>query len=306
MTEATAPRAPINRRALGRALSRIADATVAEALAVLESEAGLGREVWRCGITGPAGAGKSSLVGRFVNARLAHRRRVGVVAIDPSSPYTQGAILGDRIRIDAHGDDTELFVRSLASRRARDGLADNIANVLALLEAHDFDDVLIETVGAGQSQYEVRELVDTLVVVLMPGAGDMVQAVKAGILETGDIYVINKGDRPGAKEMVAEIASVLRHPATPDDWLPPVVLTSALSGDGVAELDAAAEAHRVWRARHVATESARRQRRRAHVRALVARRLAEVIDAGADTWWDADVASAYHAVVAGLDYPAGE
>ncbi len=303
MTDATAPRAPINRRALGRALSRIADATVAEALAVLDGEAGAAREVWRCGITGPAGVGKSSLVGRFVNARLAHKRRVGVVAIDPSSPYSQGAILGDRIRIDAHGDDAELFVRSLASRHARDGLADNIANVLALLEAHDFDDVLVETVGAGQSQYEVRELVDTLIVVLMPGAGDMVQAVKAGILETGDIYVINKADRPGAKEMVAEIASVLRHPQSSDDWLPPVVLASALGGDGIAELDAACEAHRAWRASHLDAATARRTRRRAHVRALVARRLAEVMDGADDALWDVDVASAYHAVVAGLDYP---
>ena len=299
----TSTRAPINRRALGRALSKIADATVADALALLDGDAARAEQVWRCGITGPAGVGKSSLVGRFVNARLAHQRRVGVVAIDPSSPYSQGAILGDRIRIDAHGDDSELFVRSLASRRARDGLADNIANVLALLEAHDFDDVIVETVGAGQSQYEVRELVDTLVVVLMPGAGDMVQAVKAGILETGDIYVINKADRPGAREMVAEIASVLRHPHGDDDWRAPVVLASALSGDGIAELDAACEAHRAWRARHVDARLARQQRRRAHVRALVARRLAEVIEAGDDALWDADVASAYHAVVAGLGYP---
>ena len=305
MTAGQSARASINRRALGRALSRIADATVAEALAVLEGEARAGGDVWRCGITGPAGVGKSSLLGRFVNARLAHARRVGVVAIDPSSPYTQGAILGDRIRIDAHGDDAELFVRSLASRRSRDGLADNIANVLALLEAHDFDDVIVETVGAGQSQYEVRELVDTLVVVLMPGAGDMVQAVKAGILETGDIYVINKADRPGAKEMVAEIASVLRHPDGPQAWLPPVVLVCALNGDGIAELDMAAQAHRAWRARHEDRQAALVQRRRAHVRALVARRLAEVIEASDAGLWDADVASAYHAVVAGLGY-AGE
>ncbi len=303
MTASRAPRAPINRRVLGRALSRIADASVAEALAVLDGDARAEGDVWRCGITGPAGAGKSSLLGRFVNARLAHQRRVGVVAIDPSSPYSQGAILGDRIRIDAHGDDAELFVRSLASRRSRDGLADNIANVLALLEASDFDDVIVETVGAGQSQYEVRELVDTLVVVLMPGAGDMVQAIKAGILETGDIYVINKADRPGAKDMVAEIASVLRHPEGVDDWLPPVVLTSALSGDGIAALDVAAEAHRAWRARHVDRQAARHQRRRAHVRALVARRLAEVIEASDEALWDADIACAYHAVVAGLGYP---
>ena len=302
MTAPASARAPINRRALGRALSRIADATVAEALAVLDGEARPSSDVWRCGITGPAGVGKSSLVGRFVNARLAHQRRVGVVAIDPSSPYTQGAILGDRICIDAHGDDAELFVRSLASRRARDGLADNIANVLALLEAHEFDDVIVETVGAGQSQYEVRELVDTLVVVLMPGAGDMVQAVKAGILETGDIYVINKADRPGAKEMVAEIASVLRHPEGPDAWLPPVVLVSALSGDGIAELDVAAQAHRAWRARHEDRQAAQLQRRRAHVRALVARRLAEVVDTSDAALWDADVASAYHAVIARLGY----
>ena len=294
------PRAPINRRALGRALSRLADASVAEALAVLDGELAAARPAWRCGITGPAGVGKSTLVGRFVNARLAHRRRVGVVAVDPSSPYSQGAILGDRIRIDAHGDDAELFVRSLASRRAHDGLADNIGNVLALMESQAFDDVIVETVGAGQSQYEVRELVDTLVVVLMPGAGDLVQAVKAGILETGDIYVINKADRPGAKEMVAEIASVLRHPADADDWAPPVVLVSALSGEGLDALDAAAEGHRAWLARHVASDVARRRRRRAHVRALVTRRLTEVLDGAEDALWDGDLASAYHAVVADL------
>lgn len=296
-------RAPINRRQLGRALSLIADASVADALAVLDRHAAAGASAWRCGITGPAGAGKSSVVGRFVNARLGHGRRVGVVAIDPSSPYTQGAILGDRIRIDAVTDNDELFIRSLASRRAHDGLADNIANVLALLEHSDFDDVIVETVGAGQSQYEVRELVDTLVVVLMPGAGDMVQAVKAGILECGDIYVINKGDRPGAKEMVAEIASVLHQRSGADGWQPPVLLTSALNAEGFAELDHAAEAHRAWRSAHVDPRTAARGRLRCHVRALVARRVTEVMETSSAAAWDADVAAAYHSVVAALGNP---
>lgn len=296
-----APRPRIDRRTLGRALSRLADASVEDALTTLAESAGTGPardDVWRCGVTGPAGAGKSTLVGRLAAARLERGRRVGVVAIDPSSPRSRGAILGDRIRIDAYADHPELFVRSLASRRATDGLADNLANVMALLAGHGFDDLLVETVGAGQSQYEIRQLADTVIVVLMPGAGDLVQAIKAGILECGDIYAVNKADRPGGQEMAAEIASVVAA-GEADGWSPPVIAVSALGGEGIEALEAAAERHRGWQATHVDRAEAARRRLRAHVRSLAQRRLAEVLDAGA-----ADearsVPAGFHAVLAAL------
>jgi LAO/AO transport system kinase len=288
---------------LGKALTRIADATVHEALEVLATDAQADSDSWRCGVTGPAGAGKSSLLGRFANARLARNRRVGIVAIDPTSPYSQGAILGDRIRIDGHGDSPELFVRSLASRRAEDGLADNLANVIALLAHNDFDDILVETVGAGQSQYEIRHLVDTLVVVLMPGAGDMVQAVKAGILECGDIYVVNKADLPGAQELVGEIESVLslRKRERNGEWTPPVIAVSALHGDGLEQLDETAEAHRSWHAMRTDIEHLRRERIRSHVRALLQRRLAEVLEESPIEIWEESLATAYRRVLDALN-----
>lgn len=294
-----AGRGRLDRRALGRALSRLADASVSDALAEIGDADGTSNvAAWRCGVTGPAGAGKSSLLGRFAAARLERGRRVAVVAIDPSSPRSRGAILGDRIRIDTHAHDENLFVRSLASRRATDGLADNLANVLALLVERGFEDVLVETVGAGQSQYAIRQLADTVVVVLMPGAGDMVQAIKAGILECGDIYVVNKADVPGGREMVAEIASVVPT-AAPGGWQPPVLAVSALSGEGVDDLEAAAEAHRAWCAANVNPGDAAQRRLLAHVRSLASRRLAEVLEAGAADGADS-VAGGYRAVLAAL------
>ncbi len=298
-------REPINRRALGIALSQVADAGVHEALALLDGPGASDDGTWRCGITGPAGAGKSSLVARFANVRLDQSRRVGIVAIDPTSPISQGAILGDRIRIDARCNDDELFVRSLASRHAHNGLADNLANAIELLAQHQFDDIMIETVGAGQSQFEIRQLVDTLIIVLMPGAGDMVQAIKAGILECGDIYVINKADLPGAVELAQEIESVvsLRALDGADGWRPPVISASALNGDGIGEINDAAEAHRVWRARHIDAQQTRRTRLQSHIRALFERRLTEIIEKRPATDWDLPVAEAYEAVRRSLASP---
>lgn len=271
-------RAPINRRALGKALSRIADASVAEVLAALESTPDPTHDAWRCGITGPAGAGKSSLLGPFAGLRLARGGRVAIVAIDPTSPVSEGAILGDRIRIDPYGNHANLFVRSLASRHATDGLADNLADVLTLLAGSGFDDILVETVGAGQAQYEIRELVDTVVVVLMPGAGDSVQAIKAGMLESGDIYVVNKCDLAGASEMIGEIASVVARGPRADGWNVPVLGVSALRGDGIEALEDAAHAHRSWCAEHVDASETAQRRVRSHIRALIERRLVEVLD----------------------------
>jgi LAO/AO transport system kinase len=174
------PRNP--RREMSRALSRVANATVAE---TLETQAELPEQVlYRIGVTGAPGAGKSTLISRLAARRVARDAKVAVVAIDPTSPVSQGSILGDRIRMDAVSDDPNIFIRSIPSRRAHDGLADNTADLLWAMEGHGFDEVIVETVGVGQAEYSVRAIVDTVVLVLLPESGDAVQAMKAGA-ETG-------------------------------------------------------------------------------------------------------------------------
>lgn len=284
----------IDRRRLGRLLSRIANASVAEALA---STPGMPGHARRIGFTGPPGAGKSTLIGRFAKGRLARGAQVGVVAVDPTSPYTQGAILGDRIRMDSVADDPRLYIRSLASRGAHDGLADNIADILATLDGFPFDEVILETVGVGQAEYAVRTLVDTLVLVLVPESGDQVQAMKAGMLETADIYVVNKADLPGAQKIAAELTAVTgmcrrRHP----NWEPPVILTSLRNDDGLTALDAAVTRHLAFAADTVDAVATRRARMNYHLRSLVQRSVAEII-AGAPEIADQDsLAKAFAAI----------
>lgn len=270
----------IDRRALGRTLSRIARASVADTLAGLATGAdGGGRSAYRLGVTGPPGAGKSTLITRLVARRLARGNQVGVIAIDPTSPYSLGSILGDRVRMDAIAGDPRLFIRSMPSRHAHGGLTDNIADLVAAMAAHAFDDIVIETVGVGQAEYAVRALADTVVLVLLPGSGDTIQAMKAGILETADIYVVNKADIPAAKTLAGEIGALLRFRQTgAETWLPPVALTSATDDTGVAELDAAIERHRAWAAAHRDPVALRRERAKRHVQSLMQRRIAEVLD----------------------------
>ncbi|HQS11179.1 MAG TPA: GTP-binding protein, partial [Xanthobacteraceae bacterium] len=182
--------AALDRRALGRALSRAADAGLADILSAPPREE---RHVARrIGVTGPPGAGKSTLIAALARFRLSRASRVAIVAIDPTSPKTRGSILGDRIRMDGLVDDPRVFIRSLASRGATDGLADNLPEILSVFDDYGFDEIILETVGVGQSEFAVRELVDVELLVLTPGAGDQIQAMKAGILETADIYVVNK------------------------------------------------------------------------------------------------------------------
>jgi LAO/AO transport system kinase len=191
------------------------------------------------GLTGAPGAGKSTLVDRLTRHYRQTGKKIGIVAVDPTSPYTGGAILGDRIRMQDHFADPGIFIRSMATRGSLGGLAAATADVATVLDASGRDLVLIETVGVGQDEVDVVRLVDVTVVILVPGMGDDVQSIKAGIMEIADIFVINKSDRPGAERVEREIRALQSLAVRGDGWVPPVVKTVASDGTGIAELGAA-------------------------------------------------------------------
>jgi len=197
------------------------------------------------GVTGPPGVGKSSLVSALV--RLARKREdaVGVISVDPSSPFTQGALLGDRIRLSDHFTDPEVFIRSMGTRGHLGGLAETTLQAMLILDAAGKDVVFLETVGTGQSEVGVLSIADTVVLALMPGSGDSIQALKAGIMEIPDVIAINKMDHPMAKTMLNEVRQVLSlGPA--DGWRPPIVLTEAVRGEGLEQLWEKIAEHRAW------------------------------------------------------------
>ncbi|MHB1651240.1 MAG: methylmalonyl Co-A mutase-associated GTPase MeaB [Desulfitobacteriaceae bacterium] len=196
------------------------------------------------GITGPPGVGKSSLVEALTHRYRKDLERVGIVAVDPSSPYTGGAILGDRIRMQSHGTDRDVFIRSMGTRGHLGGVARSTADVLRILEAGGYERLLLETVGVGQSEIEIMRLADTVVVVLNPGTGDGIQAIKAGIMEVADIFVVNKADMPGAERMKNDIEMMLdMNSRETRTWRPPVVLTSVLEDKGILELGQEIDRH---------------------------------------------------------------
>jgi LAO/AO transport system kinase len=252
------------RRPLARLLTRIeaADPTLRQILPALFA-AGRGAHV--VGITGPPGSGKSTLVNALIAAWRKAGKRVGVLAVDPSSPYTGGAIMGDRIRMMEHAADRDVFMRSMASRGELGGLAAASWLAVAALDAAGYDPIVIETVGAGQSEVEVARLAETTVVVEVPEMGDEVQAIKAGLLEIADVIVVNKGDRPGADRAARQLRAMLstaggRVARKP----PPVLVTTATTGDGVEALGKAIDAHRSdARSPDQARDRARNQVRRA-------------------------------------------
>jgi LAO/AO transport system kinase len=271
------------RRPLARLLTRIenGDQSVRPLLPALFA-AGRGAHI--VGITGPPGSGKSTLVSALIAEWRKRGRRVGVLAVDPSSPYTRGAILGDRIRMMEHAADRDVFVRSMASRGELGGVAATTWIAAAALDAAGYDPVLIETVGAGQSEVEVARLAETTVVVEAPEMGDEVQAIKAGLLEVADVIVVNKGDRPGADRAARQLRAMLSTAGGRIERKPPPVLvTSATTGDGVAAMADAVEADRSRaRTRLQARERAANQVRRA-LADLAARRAHEAPE------WDAMV-----------------
>ena len=226
------------------------------------------------GITGPPGAGKSTVVDRLTASLRGEGQRVGIIAVDPSSPFTGGAVLGDRIRMQAHALDTGVFIRSMATRGAVGGVARATGHVVKLLAAFGFDWILIETVGVGQTELDIMKLADTTVVVLVPEAGDAVQAMKAGLLEAADIFVVNKADRPGAPALMAELTFTAHLQYTGSapravDWEVPVLSTEAQNDVGVVELLETIRRHRATLEAAGALAERRRQRRRAELRGLL-------------------------------------
>ena len=284
------------RRQLARELTRRSEATVGDILARPLSYIGTAQ---RSGFTGPPGAGKSSLIASMTEHRLRRNRKIGVLAVDPTSPISHGSILGDRIRMDLVADAGGMFIRSVPSGPCHDGLCRNIVGLLDAMELGGFDDIILETVGVGQINYEARVLVDTLVLVLVPESGDTIQAMKAGILEMADIYVINKADLPAAGRLAAELNSVLRGRVTRNGWQPPIVLTSTREARGIDELDKAIDAH--YRNEQTAKYGASLTAKRRHyqLRALLIQRLDELIESGSldITATANDVAEIYNAVL---------
>jgi LAO/AO transport system kinase len=223
-------------RAIARAITLVDNETPEGAALVGRLYPRTGR-AFLVGITGPPGAGKSTLIDRLIARIRQDGRTVGVLAVDPTSPFSGGAILGDRVRMAGHAHDAGVFIRSMATRGQLGGLSRTAADAAIVLDAAGRDLVIIETVGVGQDEVDIVRTADISIVVLVPGAGDDVQALKAGIMEIGDIFVVNKADRDGADRLVESIQAVLALPSYgPGDWRPPVLLTQATTGDGVDRL----------------------------------------------------------------------
>ena len=249
-------------RAVARLISLVEDASghLREVSAALAPYAGKAHIV---GLTGSPGVGKSTTTSALVSAYRAEGKRVGVLAVDPSSPFSGGALLGDRVRMQDHALDPDVYIRSMASRGHLGGLAWSTPQALRVLEGAGCEVILLETVGVGQSEVEVVGVADTVVVLLAPGMGDGIQAAKAGILEIGDIFVVNKADRDGADATARELRHMIRlSEREAGDWRPPVLKTVASRGDGVEELVEEIGKHERW-ARDSGAGLQRRQRRAA-------------------------------------------
>ncbi len=260
-----------DKRALARLLSWIEDVDP-RAEEVMAAVADRRESAWVIGITGPPGVGKSSLVDRLAGSLLASGHRVGILAVDPSSPFSGGAVLGDRIRMQRAVLHEHAFVRSTATRGALGGLARTTAEAVRALDLFGFGIVLVETVGVGQSEVEIVGEADTSVVIEAPGMGDSVQAIKAGILEIGDLFVVNKADRPEASRAALEIEGMLSLAGEHRPWMPRVLMTSCAKGDGIAEVIEELHRHHAHLQETGRLEELRRRRRESHfVKAVLAR-----------------------------------
>jgi LAO/AO transport system kinase len=248
-------------RALARLLSLVEDESprVRSVIKELLPHAGGARVI---GLTGSPGVGKSTVTGALVAAFRAAGARIAVLAVDPTSPFTGGALLGDRVRMQQHATDDAVFIRSMASRGHLGGLAASTPQAIRVLDAVGFDLILIETVGVGQAEVAIASLADSVVVLLAPGMGDAIQAAKAGILEVADLFVVNKADKPDSQQVVRDLRNMIAlADRGPEDWKPPILTTIAMQGEGIEELVTRLEAHWSWL--NASGELARRRRGRA-------------------------------------------
>jgi LAO/AO transport system kinase len=232
-----------NPRALARAISIVEDRTP-ESTELLKALFPFSGNAVLLGLTGSPGAGKSTLVDQIAREYRKQQKTIGIIAVDPTSPFSGGAILGDRIRMQSHYADSGIYIRSMATRGSLGGLASTTADVATVLDASGRDLVIIETVGVGQDEVDIVTLADVTVVVLVPGMGDDVQTIKAGIMEIADVFVINKADREGAERVEREIRAMQSLAVRKDNWTPPIVKTVASDGTGVPEVLAAIESYR--------------------------------------------------------------
>jgi LAO/AO transport system kinase len=248
-------------RALARAISLVErdDPSLPELLSELQPHTG---RSYLVGFTGPPGSGKSTLVDFVIEVLRGRQKTVGVLAVDPNSPFTGGAVLGDRVRMQRHALDAGVFVRSMGARGHLGGLAGASRQAAKVLDAYGRDYVLMETVGVGQSELEVSSLCDTTVVVINPRQGDEIQSLKAGILEIADVFVVNKADLPGADSAVRQLQQTYPADMKEGDWLPPILKAVATRGDGIEELIEAVEKHR----QYVIDSGLLEQKRRRHLR----------------------------------------
>ncbi|MGQ9662890.1 MAG: methylmalonyl Co-A mutase-associated GTPase MeaB [Kiritimatiellia bacterium] len=263
-------------QALSRLISHVEDraAGYEEIIAALHPRTG---NAYKVGITGPPGAGKSSLVDHLA-ARAAAQGKVAVIAADPTSPFSGGAFLGDRVRMQRAAVHNNVYIRSMASRGATGGLPAAAFDVALLLDAFGIHWIFLETVGVGQIELDVAEHADTIIIVLSPESGDAIQAAKAGVLEIGEIFVVNKSDRPGATSLVQELESVLDLRRTGQPWHYPVLSTVATTGTGTEELFATIEEHRRFLTGEGHLEARRREQMRRHLRKIVAERIHAVME----------------------------
>jgi LAO/AO transport system kinase len=268
----------ISLRQLARAITQLENNS-AELPAVLQElglESGNGYVV---GVTGPPGSGKSTLVDKLAKTIRADERTVAIIAVDPSSPFTSGALLGDRIRMMQHAADPGVFIRSMAARRAVGGLAATTREAVRLLTSAGFDLVIVETVGVGQSELDIVKTADSVVLVTVPGLGDSVQTLKAGLLEVADLFVVNMADREGTDRTVADLRAMQALAASADTaWKPPVLETVATDGHGISELWQALQRHYQHLEDRGELATRRRQRRETEVRELIERQLRSRLD----------------------------
>ncbi|MEO9263160.1 MAG: methylmalonyl Co-A mutase-associated GTPase MeaB [Candidatus Baltobacteraceae bacterium] len=286
-------------RGLARAISWAESGRGASLVGRLYSRTGRAMTI---GLTGPPGVGKSTLSSAIIRKVRSLGKTAGVISVDPSSPYSHGALLGDRIRLTEHFVDPDVFIRSMASRGHLGGVAGATADAVLLMDAFGLDVILIETVGVGQSEIEVADLAQTTLVALQPGSGDSIQVLKAGIMEIADVFVVNKADHPMANMLRREIRGMMEMLQF-TGWVPELVMTQALAGEGIDELWAAVERHRVYLLETGEMEIKRREAFAHHVRQLALGRLQHRLERelSRNVPTDLDPYSAADALLAGLN-----